>query len=153
MKKIILIRHWVAEGKNWPKDDYLRDLIPEWIAWLYSNFESFSQILREIELVYCSGSNRTKQTLDCLLEFISPSIPEIVYDDIIYEKNGDWIDISTLISRTDPLVKTIAIVGHNPTLSSLYQNIDTQNFVFLERWDIAIIELQDDFINLPKNST
>ncbi|MFJ2028336.1 SixA phosphatase family protein [Streptosporangium sp. NPDC087985] len=64
------------------------------------------------DLVLCSPSTRTRQTAGLAL----PDA-DIVIEPAIYEAYPD--ELLTLIQRSDPEVRTLALVGHNPGVHEL----------------------------------
>ncbi|MDA0566487.1 histidine phosphatase family protein [Streptomonospora sp. S1-112] len=66
--------------------------------------------------VLCSTARRTRQTLElALAAFESP--PPVEYEDALY--SADVPAVLDLVSRTDPAVHTLLVVGHNPTMAQL----------------------------------
>ncbi|ACZ83523.1 uncharacterized protein Rv1276c [Streptosporangium roseum] len=64
------------------------------------------------DLVLCSPSERTRQTARLAL----PDA-DITFDPAIYEAYSD--ELLTLIRRSDPEVRTLMLVGHNPGVHEL----------------------------------
>ncbi|MGJ6965080.1 SixA phosphatase family protein [Streptosporangium sp. G11] len=70
------------------------------------------------DLVLCSPSVRTRQTADLAL----PGA-EILIEPAIYEAYSD--ELLTLIRRSDPEVRTLVLVGHNPGVHELVRQLTT----------------------------
>jgi len=68
------------------------------------------------DLIICSSALRTRQTLDAISP-IWKAMPEVVYDDSIYESYSDIVQ--TAIGNHTALYKDIMVIGHNPGLQDL----------------------------------
>ncbi|MBV2366799.1 SixA phosphatase family protein [Streptomonospora nanhaiensis] len=68
------------------------------------------------EHVLCSTAARTRQTLELAVRAFDPP-PAVEYDDALY--SADVHTVLDLVSRTDPAVGTLLVVGHNPTMAQL----------------------------------
>ena len=141
-RTIVLIRHGIAEDKWWFKDDYDRVLVEAWRQWLVNNIAKEKNILEKLEVIYCSWSVRTRQTLDVLQQSCNISWVKVVFDDCIYEKEWDRRDICDLIKNTSEDVYTVAIVGHNPTISELYSYLAPWDAISLKKGDIVTIRTE-----------
>lgn len=138
-KTIILIRHGIAEGKFWPKQDYDRELVEEGRCGLLENAEKNKDDLQKIECIYCSGSVRTRQTLDVIMPYLNREWYDVIFDDCIFEKEGDRRDIVNLIASTKDNTACIALIGHNPTISELYTYLMPNDTYTMEKGDIVVI--------------
>lgn len=78
------------------------------------------RVLRELglvpDLVLCSPSVRTRRTAELVLAELAPAAP-VEYEREIYEAYAD--DLLELVRRTDPEVRTLLLVGHNPGVHEL----------------------------------
>ncbi|WP_433249680.1 SixA phosphatase family protein [Streptosporangium sp. CA-135522] len=72
------------------------------------------------DLVLCSPSMRTRQTATLAL----PDA-DITFEPAIYEAYAD--ELLTLIRRSDPEVRTLALVGHNPGVHELVMQLTTRD--------------------------
>ena len=138
-KTIILIRHGIAEGKFWPKSDYDRELVEEGRCELLKNAEKNKDDLQKIECVYCSGSVRTRQTLDVISPYLNKEWYDIIFDDCIFEKEGYRWDLLDLITSTKDNTASIALIGHNPTISELYAYLMQHDAYSMKKGDIIVI--------------
>lgn len=69
------------------------------------------------ELVLCSDAVRTRQTWDLLKAGLGDSEPEVVISSEIYTADAD--QILTVVEAVDPRVRTVLVVGHEPTMSAV----------------------------------
>lgn len=68
------------------------------------------------DLVLCSPSVRTRQTANLAL----PGA-DVLFEPAIYEAYPD--ELLTLIRRSDPRVRTLVLVGHNPGVHELVRQL------------------------------
>lgn len=77
------------------------------------------------QLVICSPARRTRQTWHAIAVALSDSgvqAPPVQYVPEIYE--GDTEEILGILRKTPDTVGTLAVVGHNPTVSLLAALLD-----------------------------
>ena len=68
------------------------------------------------ELALVSPSVRTRQTWELLRGAFGGAEPEVVYDDSLYA--GGVQELLGLLREVDERVRTVLVVGHEPTMSS-----------------------------------
>ncbi|MGW4421777.1 SixA phosphatase family protein [Streptosporangium sp. NPDC004631] len=71
------------------------------------------------DLVLCSPSARTRETAELAL----PGA-DITLEWAIYQAYPD--ELLTLVRRSDPEIRTLALVGHNPGVHELVQTLTTE---------------------------
>lgn len=69
------------------------------------------------ELVLCSDAVRTRQTWDLLKAGLGDAEPEVVVSPQIYSAGVE--EILELVGAVDPRVRTVLVVGHEPTMSAV----------------------------------
>lgn len=116
MPTLVLIRHSKAEAHR--DDDHSRELSPKGRAdaarlreWLTAQGSSPDRVV-------VSTATRTRQTWECCSVGAVP--PE--YDARVYEAYVD--DLREVIAETDPSVRTLVLVGHNPGVEQLAWALD-----------------------------
>ncbi|MER5628632.1 histidine phosphatase family protein [Streptosporangium sp. NPDC002544] len=72
------------------------------------------------DLVICSPSVRTRQTANLAL----PGA-DLLFEPAIYEAYPD--ELLTLIRRSDPQVRTLVLVGHNPGVHELIRQLTEED--------------------------
>ena len=115
MKKLILMRHAKSDWNN-SLDDFERPLSERGKkeAPIMGKFIKNEDLIPD--LLISSPSQRTKETLDLILNEVKEDI-KIKFNDIIYENS--YSKIVNLISGTDDKIKTLMILGHNPSMEEL----------------------------------
>ena len=111
MRRLLLLRHGKAEAAA--SDDTERALI----ARGEKDSARMGRFLRDDvyipDMILCSTSTRTRQTLDHLLPELGAS-PRIEYSDALYLAEPETI--LALIRRVSDKIGALMIVGHNPGL-------------------------------------
>lgn len=69
------------------------------------------------ELVLCSDAVRTRQTWDLLKVGLGENEPEVVISPDVYTAGAG--EILGLVGAVDPRVRTVLVVGHEPTMSAV----------------------------------
>jgi phosphohistidine phosphatase len=118
-RTLVVIRHSKAEQSG--RTDYERELTDQGIAdateagvWLATRGVDPDQAL-------VSTAVRTRQTWDAVNEGGGWDL-EGTYEDVLYE--GGTESALDLIRGTDEHVRTLVVVGHNPTMASLAALLD-----------------------------
>jgi len=94
------------------------------------------------DLVLCSPSVRTRQTADLAL----PGA-EILIEPAIYEAYPD--ELLTLIRRSDPEVRTLVLVGHNPGVQELVMRlVSSDGDAGFPPGTFAVIEVDGEWAEL-----
>jgi phosphohistidine phosphatase len=103
------------------------------------------------DLVLCSPSTRTRQTAELVLssadDVFALSSADIVFEPVIYEAYSE--ELLTLIRRSDPEARTLMLVGHNPGIHDLVQDLTTRDGDSgFPPGAFAVIETDDEWAEL-----
>ncbi|WP_432983386.1 SixA phosphatase family protein [Dactylosporangium sp. CA-233914] len=113
VRTLILLRH----AKAADPDDYATDIERPLTARGHRDAAAAGDWLRSAGLkpdaVLCSTAVRTRETL---AELDVPDVP-VVYEQRIY--TGPAFDTLELVQQVEATVETLLLVGHNPTISDL----------------------------------
>lgn len=121
MLKVILMRHAASQLEQYGKNDRDRTITMEGMHEIDALRPQIQGQFNELSLILCSNVKRTRQTLECIKAFLPGSV-QIHYDDSIYQASADilWHKIQTI----SPVHKNVMIIGHNPSLTTIIQNIE-----------------------------
>lgn len=142
MKRIILVRHAKSSWDNVNLSDFERPLSSRWIK----EIKFVSKILKKLDLktdlILCSSSVRTRETLEWLWEELDASNEKIVYDKWIYDYHmSEGLDYYfDLISNIEKNKNNIILVWHNPFISSLTWFLTWNDNLWMWTLWIAIID-------------
>ena len=116
MARITLIRHGKAEMPRIGGNDFERGLVQRGMqnAEALGQFMHTHKLLPDIVLV--SPARRTRQTFE-LMAANWPNPPRVVYEHRLYEVSADTL--LCLIFEFGRSAESIAVVGHNPSLTVL----------------------------------
>ncbi|WP_454043657.1 SixA phosphatase family protein [Cellulosimicrobium sp. Marseille-Q8652] len=114
-RRLVLLRHAKAERAG-AVDDVLRPLRLDGRR----QAGRVGAALREGGLVpdrvLCSSALRTRQTWDLLAAHLGDVRPDVTVTDALYV--ADVADVLELLRQTDPRVRTLLVVGHEPTMAA-----------------------------------
>jgi phosphohistidine phosphatase len=118
MKKVTLFRHAKSGEKNNPNiEDFDRPLAPRGLKAAPKMGEAMRGAKLEPDLILCSPSARTRQTLELAASRAWDSHPDVRFEKRLYEASP-----ATLLKALKELPGSaghVMIVGHNPGLQEL----------------------------------
>ena len=120
MKRLFLLRHAKAERDAHGIDDEARALTPRGCEDATRIGRFLNEEVYVADLVLCSTSARTRETLELVLPQLSEQ-PAVQYLDELYL--ADCEAILTLVRRTRDTVGSLMIVGHNPGLEECARSL------------------------------
>lgn len=137
VRKIYLLRHGEAEFPSAGVEDKQRNLTPKGIEQIFRIGDKFLSLGNQPELILCSTSNRTRQTLDHLLAVTGLRQKMDCRDDI-YE--ASYTALLSIIERLPNGLKAVLIIGHNPGLSYLAQYLSGDRAIQLSTGELVVLE-------------
>jgi len=101
------------------------------------------------DLVLCSPSRRTRETWHAVAMSLGPEATGVTaaYDPALYAA-GDARDLLDLLTATDPAVRVLLVIGHNPTLSELSALLDAAADDGLRTSGVAVHEVPGEWAEL-----
>lgn len=124
MKNLILIRHAKSVIDQFGVCDFERIISTEGFQETTKLVNRYINEFPKPDLIISSSSTRTKETVAILENRISDS-PEIKYTDKLYLASPDKIDL--IISDIEDSIQTLAIVSHNPGLTSYFNRFSSED--------------------------
>ena len=120
MKRLFLLRHAKAEREGHGSGDEARALTPRG----RTDAARIGRLLNEevyvADLVLCSTSARTRETLELVLPQLNVQ-PDVEYLDELYLAEAEAI--LTLVRGTRDAIGSLMIVGHNPGLEECARSL------------------------------
>ena len=114
-RRLVLLRHAKAEpGGN--VDDVLRPLALNGRRQAGRVGAALVDSGLVPERVLCSAALRTRQTWELLSAHLGDVEPEVVVSDDLYAADVD--DVLDLVRATDSRVRTLLVIGHEPTMAA-----------------------------------
>jgi len=99
--------------------------------------EIFNERGSVLDLLLCSPSQRTSQTMQIMLNNTNIK-PEIKFEQKIYQ--GSTPEIKNIVYELPDEFDSVMIIGHNPTIASLASSLCNQKFTKFDSAGLAIIE-------------
>lgn len=115
MKTLILLRHAKTEPQSFFKPDFDRNLIDKGKSDIVKVALHVSQLDIEPDIILCSSSNRTKQTLELLNKTNSYTCEIVITDKLYHASASEILDFIGLYSQ----YHNILLIGHNFGISVL----------------------------------
>ncbi|MDG2093586.1 MAG: histidine phosphatase family protein [SAR86 cluster bacterium] len=121
MKQIFLLRHAKSDWSTLGQQDFERPLVKRGIndALLISQYIQDKK--HSVDAVFCSSAIRTKETFDLCAHSFNFSIEKATYLDELYFVSVD--KAIKLIKGLDNNLSSVLLVGHNPTMHILLEEI------------------------------
>jgi phosphohistidine phosphatase len=120
MKILLTLRHGDAIPGDANNIDKQRPLSEKGKKELKRLRKQESDLFQSIDLILCSSSVRTRQTLDCIMKGL-PDRVMICYLDNLYNSSIDTIIQE--VNLVDDKFKSIMLIGHNPELTTLMNDV------------------------------
>ncbi len=116
-RTLILIRHAKSAHDNSKLTDFQRPLDKKGEEDADKTGKFLLSKKLTIDLILASPSVRTTQTITRICQGLNYEVKKVVYDSTIYRCTTE--SMYKAIAKTNPAFKTILVVGHNPTITSL----------------------------------
>jgi len=114
-RSLIVIRHTKSDWGDFSQPDFDRPIKKERIDDAKRMAAKLKELELEPDLIICSPAKRTRQTAEYFCDKLKYDIDKVQFDKRIYESSVD--DILQVVHETDEKVKTLVIIGHNPSLT------------------------------------
>jgi phosphohistidine phosphatase len=116
VRRLVLLRHATAEPGGGSIDDVLRPLALNGRRQAVRVGGALRETGLVPERVLCSSALRTRQTWELLAAHLGDVDPDVVVSDDLYA--ADVTDVLDLVRSTDSRVRTLLVVGHEPTMAA-----------------------------------
>ncbi|MEI7597195.1 MAG: histidine phosphatase family protein [Bacteroidota bacterium] len=138
MKQLFIVRH--AKASNDSLEDFDRPLNEQGINDAQLIAEKLKLLNKTIDCVICSSAKRTRSTFKILNAAINAS--KASYNDLLY--HGTEQDYFELIKSTNDSINTLMIVGHNPSVTALVNNLSSASIFDMATSSVAIINFDNN---------
>lgn len=143
MKTIILMRHAKAEHGNFEISDFDRKLTEKGKSDADIAAKILIKKIKKIDLIVTSSAKRTLKTAKIIAENFDIDKNKIQSINEIYEAGSDAY-VHVLRSLNDEKVKTVIIVGHNPTIAAMATFMSGNEIIEFKPSSIAVFNLSID---------
>ena len=148
-KVLYLLRHGEATLSSGAVNDFNRTLSKAGVEQLERLAKSlkFKGII--FDMVICSASNRTLETMEIISKEIEVKNKALLQE--MYEATSSGL--LELIVNTPDEIENLLLVGHNPSISAVLSYLSGENFISLKPGMMAIIRIyQESWANTGKNT-
>lgn len=121
MKTLIILRHGKAELYRFDLDDFDRKLADRGRKNATDMGKFIAEMSGKPDLILSSDAKRTQETAQLAAEGLNYPISEILYDNELY-LTPSYI-ISKVLSNIEENVNSCLLVGHNPGLTDLINDL------------------------------
>lgn len=145
-RTLVLIRHTKSNWGDLSLPDFDRPIKKDRADDAKEMASKLKDLDIEPDLIICSPAKRTRQTAEYFCDKLKYDYDKIQFDKRIYESTAE--DVLQVIRETDANIKTLVVIGHNPSLTHLanmfvansIDEIPTTGVVWLEfavkSWEI-----------------
>lgn len=146
MKEIFILRHAKSSWSNLNLSDFDRPLAKRGI----NDAKKLSFFLEnnsfKVDQVICSKAKRAKETFDLVASGFKFSIEKAIYLDDLYF--GGIKDVFNKIKDLDDSLESVLVVGHNPTLHLMVENLTDTYIKKFSTCNLAVLSYKDSWNNL-----
>jgi phosphohistidine phosphatase len=125
-RNLILIRHTKSNWGDAMLPDFDRPIKKDRVDDAKSMAAELKDLGVEPDLIICSPAKRTRQTAEYFCDKLKYDYDKIEFDKRIYESTAE--DVLQVIRETDAKIKTLLVIGHNPSLTHV-ANMFSENSI------------------------
>ena len=138
--KLMIMRHAESAAPSQATPDHERPLTPQGQASVARVAQTASSKGWHPELIFASDAKRTVDTCDLFAAELEP-LPQIEKTNALYQASP--AEIVDFIGSKNPPVKTLQIIGHNPTMESFLEHL-SHEFVDFAPTNLALLTHDGD---------
>ena len=116
-RSLILIRHTKSAWGDLSLPDFDRPIKKDRVDDAKNMASQLKSLGIEPDLIICSPAKRTRQTAEYFYDKLKYDVNDVIFDKRIYESTAE--EVLQVIREVDPKVKTLVVIGHNPSLTNL----------------------------------
>ena len=146
MKQIFLLRHAKSDWSTMGQQDFDRGLASRGIKDISLISDYVKKNNFKLDEVLCSSANRTKETFDLCADGFDFDIKNAKYYDELYYGNHE--SIIDLLVNVNQSANSVLVVGHNPTMHILLEQLTGLSIIKYPTSTLAQIILQKEWKDL-----
>jgi phosphohistidine phosphatase len=139
VKNLFLIRHAEAHSETKDTTDFKRKLTSRGLEEANLLGKYLKAISVEIDVIYTSPSQRTIETCDQIAKGFDNK-PRIITSEEYYEATRNVLIAA--VNRVNDLFNNVVIVGHNPSISLLYDYLESNSIENFSTGACAWLQLE-----------
>ncbi|HWB64630.1 MAG TPA: histidine phosphatase family protein [Chitinophagales bacterium] len=114
-RQLVLIRHTKSSWGDVTLPDFDRPLKKDRVGDAIAMAARLKDLKIKPDLIICSPAKRTRQTATYFCDKWKYDEKKVAFDKRIYELGAE--DIMQVVRETDEAVKTLVVIGHNPSIT------------------------------------
>jgi phosphohistidine phosphatase len=115
LRQLVLIRHTKSSWADFSLPDFDRPIKKDRVDDAKNMAAKLKALKLEPDLIICSPAKRTRQTVTYFCDKLKYEEEKIQFEKRIYESSAE--EILQVVRETGAGVKTLVIVGHNPSIT------------------------------------
>lgn len=149
-RELVLIRHTKSSWAVLNMRDFDRPLKKDRTDDALNMAQYLKEQGLEPDLIICSPAVRTQQTAELFCEKLGYDFDQTVFDMRLYESSAN--EYRQVISETDSKIKTLVVIGHNPSITDFFNQFMEPNLDELPTTGVIWVEFDSDNWEI-KNTT
>ena len=141
-RELILIRHTKSSWANLNMRDFDRPLKKDRTDDAQNMAKRLKKLGLNPDLILCSPSLRTKQTVEFFCNKLKYDYNKIVFDMRLYESSAE--EYMQVIRETDTAVQTLVVLGHNPSITHFVNQFLANKIDEVPTTGVVWLELEND---------
>lgn len=152
MKKLFLIRHAKSDWSDTSLNDFDRPLNKRGLREAPFMAKLLKNRDEKPDLIICSPSNRTKQTLEYFIKELEYKKDEVVFKEKLYVASFD--NLLKIIRNIDDSYEIVCLIGHNPGICDLVNYLLGKSFENIPTCGIVQINFDvKKWVDISKNNS
>ena len=140
-RQLILIRHTKSSWDDFTMPDFDRPLKKDRIDDAKNMAAKLKGLKLEPDLIICSPAKRTRQTVDYFCDKLKYNAEKVQFEKRIYESSAE--QILQIVRETDANVKTLVLVGHNPSITDFANMFITEKIMEVPTTGVVWLEFEN----------
>ena len=149
-RNLIVIRHTKSDWGDFSTPDFDRPIRKDRAEDAKNMAAKLKSLELEPDLIICSPAKRTSQTGAYFCDKLKYATGKVQFDKRIYESGAD--DILQVVHEVKPGVKTLVVIGHNPSLTHFINLFIEEKIEELPTTGVVWVEFKADTWEIYRNT-
>lgn len=147
-RELILIRHTKSTWADADMRDFDRPLKKDRIEDASNMGKKLNDLKLKPDMIVCSPAERTKQTAEIICSNVPFDYKKLSFDIRLYESSSE--EYMKVVQEIPKEVKTLAVVGHNTSITDFANNIMPHHIAQLPTTGVLWLEFNSPDWDLKK---
>lgn len=150
-RNLIVIRHTKSEWGDFSTPDFDRPIKKDRVEDAREMASKLKSLGLKPDLIICSPARRTRQTAEYFCDKLKYDTARVQFDKRIYESSAE--DILQVVQQVEPDIRTLVIIGHNPSLTYFVNLFIEEKIEELPTTGVVWIEFKTGNWEIYRNTT